>query len=177
MNHTMRKLALGGLMALSLAACDKETKENLGLATVAPDEFAVVTRAPLSVPPDYALRPPVPGKQRPMELSTQAEARQTVFGVKDVDQAGVAKSDASMSGGFLDRVGANNADSSIRDVIDAEAVNGADDNRPVAEKLMFWSSDDDADKGTPIDPKEEMQRLEQEGITTIKKRNEDVEAP
>ena len=51
---------------LSLSACGG-TKEKLGLTKKAPDEFAVVRRAPLSMPPDYTLRPPTPGhvKMRP----------------------------------------------------------------------------------------------------------------
>lgn len=160
-----------------LAACGQETKESLGLATVAPDEFAVVTRAPLSVPPDYTLRPPSPGKQRPMEISTQDTARQTVFGVKDVSQSGVAKSTADDASGFLGKVGATNTDPNIRDVVDQESVAGAEDSRPTAEKLMFWKSENAKNQGTPLDPKEELQRLESEGVTTIRKRNEEIEAP
>lgn len=162
--------------SLGLAACSQEAKENLGLAKVAPDEFSVVTRAPLSVPPDYTLRPPVPGKQRPMEISTQETARQTVFGVGDVDGSGVARSNARTSDGFLDKVGATSSDPNIRDVIDSETMQGVEDNRPTAEKLMFWRENDE-NEGTPIDPEEELQRLQDEGITTIKKRNEDIEAP
>lgn len=162
---------------LGIAACGEGTKEKLGLTTVAPDEFSVVTRAPLSVPPDYTLRPPAPGKQRPMEISTQDDARQTVFGVKDVDQSGIAKSKTTISEGFLDKVGATQSDPNIRAVLDQETTQGVEDSRPTAEKLMFWKSGDAEDQGTPIDPKEELERLKDEGITTIKKRNEDIEAP
>lgn len=152
------------------------TKDDIGLGREAPDEFSVVTRAPLSVPPDYALRPPSPGAQRPMEISTRDTARQTVFGVNDVNQNGVASSGAVPSSGFLNRVGAADADPSIRQVVDAETAQGVEDNRPTAEKLMFWR-DGKETQGTPIDPKEEQQRLQNEGVTTIKKRNEDIEAP
>jgi len=153
------------------------TRDDVGLGREAPDEFAVVTRAPLSVPPDYYLRPPSPGTQRPMEISTRDTARQTVFGVNDVNQSGVATpSTAKLSSSFLDRVGATKSDPDIRSVVDAEVVRGVEDSRPVAEKIMFWRSKS-SEQGTPIDPKEEMKRLENEGITTIRKRNEDIEAP
>lgn len=173
---TMHKLLITTCLlgAVALSACSRETKEDLGLVKVAPDEFAVVTRAPLSVPPDYALRPPVPGQQRPMEISTQDTARQTVFGEGDVSRSGVATS--TPSGSFLDKVGATNANPAIRQVVDEEVTAEVEDNRPTAERLMFWR-DSEAQKGTPIDPVAEKQRLDAEGLTTIKKRNEDIEAP
>ena len=41
---------------------------------VRPDEFTVVTRAPLSMPPDFTLRPPQPGAARPVEQSDRSLA-------------------------------------------------------------------------------------------------------
>jgi len=38
------------------------------------DEFAVVTKAPLIMPPDYNLRPPRPGAARPQEQSERQQA-------------------------------------------------------------------------------------------------------
>src|SRR5215831_11445825 len=45
-------LALGGCGSLS---------EAVGSAKLPPDEFTVLTKAPLIIPPDYNLRPPQPG--------------------------------------------------------------------------------------------------------------------
>ena len=42
-----------------LGGCDT-TKEALGLNKKAPDEFSVVTKAPLVLPPEFGLRPPEP---------------------------------------------------------------------------------------------------------------------
>lgn len=159
-----------GLMMLS--ACSDETKEELGLIRNAPDEFAVVARAPLSVPPDYTLRPPMPGASRPMEMSTKEEARQTVFGKKDLAE----QNTTTPSGGFLDKVGANNSDPNIREIIDQESAEGGEDNRSTIERLgLFGNSDPDA--GTPIDPVDEYKRLQEDGQVVIIKRNEDIEAP
>ncbi|MGH7063561.1 MAG: DUF3035 domain-containing protein, partial [Stellaceae bacterium] len=47
-----------------------------------PDEFAVESRAPLTIPPDFDLRPPEPGAARPQEKSTSQQAEQVI------DQAG-----------------------------------------------------------------------------------------
>ena len=49
-----------GAATLPLGGCDSFNRA-LGLEKVVPDEFAVVSRATLAVPPDYSLRPPRPG--------------------------------------------------------------------------------------------------------------------
>ena len=45
-----------------------------------PDEFRVVTKAPLSVPPEYSLRPPRAGSSVPREADTSRETTVTAFG-------------------------------------------------------------------------------------------------
>ncbi len=45
------------LAAAALTACSTATKEKLGLVKQAPNEFMVMSRAPLSLPPDYNMRP------------------------------------------------------------------------------------------------------------------------
>ncbi len=40
-----------GLMGIGLAGCES-TRQALGMTKVVPDEFRVVTKAPLVVPPD-----------------------------------------------------------------------------------------------------------------------------
>ncbi len=59
---------------LMLAGCDT-VKQAIGLENAPPDEFAVETQAPLSIPPDFALRPPKPGAPRPQALTSEAAAR------------------------------------------------------------------------------------------------------
>src|ERR1700748_1496245 len=72
-----RILAVAG--ALGLAACsDDELTRTFGLTRDAPDEFTVTTRAPLSMPPDYSLRPPRPGAARPMEQSERTQAEEAL---------------------------------------------------------------------------------------------------
>jgi Protein of unknown function (DUF3035) len=45
-----------------------------------PDEFAVQRQAPLVIPPDFALVPPVPGAPRPTESGTAQLAQDALFG-------------------------------------------------------------------------------------------------
>src|SRR3569623_575159 len=86
MKHTLKLLVLAAgviiLAGMSLAGCES-TKNALGLNKVVPDEFRVVTKAPLVVPPDYALRPPEPGEPRPQELQPASAARLALLGQRD----------------------------------------------------------------------------------------------
>ena len=72
-------VCLGGLSLLS--ACG-DFKQLIGLDQPMPDEFAVELRAPLTIPPDFDLRPPEPGAPRPQEKTAQQQAEQVI------DQAG-----------------------------------------------------------------------------------------
>jgi len=45
---------------------------------VGPDEFAVESRAPLTIPPEFDLRPPQPGAPRPQEASSADKARKVI---------------------------------------------------------------------------------------------------
>jgi hypothetical protein len=73
----MRNLMILGLISVSLAACGG--RERLGNRSGL-DEFAVARRAPLVVPPDFALVPPRPGTPRPQEADSSTQALQAMFG-------------------------------------------------------------------------------------------------
>ncbi|RYE94373.1 MAG: DUF3035 domain-containing protein [Oxalobacteraceae bacterium] len=68
MRKQFRVVALAGVLGLGACSGDELTR-TFGLTRDAPDEFQVTTRAPLSMPPDFSLRPPRPGASRPQELS------------------------------------------------------------------------------------------------------------
>jgi hypothetical protein len=67
------------------------------------DELAVSRQAPLTVPPDFSLRPPKPGAPRPQEVDAQTQAIQAIFG----PGAQVPPKSAAEQA-LLDRAGANN---------------------------------------------------------------------
>ena len=70
----MRKtLFLLALPALALGACGIGKQKSL-------DEFAVARNAPLVIPPDYSLTPPVAGTVSLSAESAQAQAIDTLFG-------------------------------------------------------------------------------------------------
>src|SRR5438045_424444 len=68
-------LCLAG--ALVISGCS-DLKKAIGLERATPDEFAVESRAPLTMPPDFNLRPPQPGAARPQEKSSDQQARQVI---------------------------------------------------------------------------------------------------
>ena len=115
--------ALGGCAGMGKA---------LGGGKNPPDEFAIATKAPLVVPPDYALRPPKPGESRPQELSPSERAKQVLLG--DI-------SAAPPTGGeqlLLQQAGATVADPNIRAILNAENGGRAEKDRSLANQLMFW---------------------------------------
>jgi hypothetical protein len=63
--------------ALLISGCT-DLKKAIGLERTSPDEFAVESRAPLTMPPDFNLRPPQPGAARPQEKSSDQQARQAI---------------------------------------------------------------------------------------------------
>jgi hypothetical protein len=62
---------------LLLPGCT-DMRRAIGLEKTSPDEFAVESRAPLTMPPDFELRPPQPGAPRPQEKSSGQQARQVM---------------------------------------------------------------------------------------------------
>lgn len=97
-----------------------------------PDEFAVTTKAPLVVPPDYALRPPRPGETRPDELSAAERARRVLIG----DATAAPPSEGEQM--LLRNANALTADPNIRVLLDAENGGRAEKDRSFANQLIFW---------------------------------------
>ena len=152
------------VMALlfAVSACSSDMKANLGLKKDSPDEFRVLAAPPLTVPPDFDLRPPsaagsslTPG---------QASAKQLLSG--SVDNVGTpaptesVKATALPSGAdqkLIEKAGASTANSSIRDII-------AKDNQPVQDdkKGGFFKnllSSGKSDDAPVVDAAAEKQRI------------------
>jgi hypothetical protein len=69
---------IGCLVAGMLLSACSNWKQSLGIEPTPPDEFAVESRAPLTIPPDFNLRPPAPGTPRPQETSLTSKAQGVV---------------------------------------------------------------------------------------------------
>jgi hypothetical protein len=160
-----RALILLAAMAFALTACGESTKRTLGIQRTAPDEFAVVPRAPLSQPPDLKLRPPRPGAEDLSTLSTREQARKAVFRGGDAEteapgrnalrgndgpavdaapRTGVSQTTTGEAA-FLSRAGALETDPLIRSQVDRETSVLADENQNFVRKLLGLKDD-------PVDP-------------------------
>ncbi len=136
--HLMATLACLAASSLMLAGCGG-WRQTFGLDHAPPDEFTVITQPPLSLPPDFNLRPPRPGAPRPQELGTRQTAANTVFGLTQapgLERVAAAASPDEVA--FLTQAGAKNAQPNIRASIDAETRNLVDADKRWVDTLMFW---------------------------------------
>jgi hypothetical protein len=145
-------------LPLALAGCGGgDVSRSFSLTRDAPDEFQVTTRAPLSMPPDYTLRPPRPGAARPQEMSSRQAAEAAL-----VPQAalGGAPQDAAPSAGQQALLAAAGpaAPADIRRRVEADAAREQTD-RSLTDELMFWRTP--KDKSVMVDPQRESQRLQE----------------
>jgi hypothetical protein len=151
-------LVLLGLTAAGMAGCDT-IRDAAGQTKDSPDEFAVVTKAPLVMPPDFSLRPPAAGAAPTNQIAPTQAAQAALF---TADPATVAASlPATMSTGeryLLVKAGVQNADPAIRQEIasDAGATRAADDS--FTNNLLFGSSTPSA--GTAVDADAEARRID-----------------
>ena len=154
-----RLIAISALIAAAgLAGC-QSASEALGMTKVTPDEFRVVTKAPLVVPPDYALRPPAPGEPRPQELQPESAARTALLGQREAE----ARDDGEKL--LVAKAGADKADPLIRYVIDDEFGDVSHKEKSFADRVMFWHADKavvtatSAQVAAPVDAQAEADRI------------------
>lgn len=134
----IRQLAVLSLVAaatVSLGAC-QGMRQSIGLTKVTPDEFLTVSTAPLSIPPEYGLRPPAPGQPRPQELAPESAARQILLGQRQA----VTRTPGEQV--LVAQAGADRADPLARYVIDDEFGDLSHKDRSWADRIMFWRRDD-----------------------------------
>src|ERR1700710_307710 len=74
----IRSLLLGSTLVLLAGCSSDKLMRTFGLTRDAPHQYPVTTRAPLSMPPDYNLRPPRPGAPRPQEQSERQQAQEAL---------------------------------------------------------------------------------------------------
>ena len=153
----MNKIVLLALCASSFgfSACES-TKESLGLNRSAPDEFAVVKRAPLALPPEYALRPPAPGMARPQEKPTDQQAQVAVFGNENTRKTNVKSSGEDA---LLIAAGADAVKPDIRYTVDQESKDFGKESQPVIDKLMGLGGKDYTPPAETLNASEEAERL------------------
>ncbi len=156
----MRFVMIGlGIVLVGLLTSCSSVKKEIGLGRNSPDEFAVVTRAPLSLPPEYDLTPPKNGDAANAESvsSVQEQAKSLVFKT-DVN---VSSSDTSSAeAALLNKAGAGQVDETIRLTVDRESGQ-VDVKDPYLGRRLLGFGAAGEEKGAALDPVEEMQRLKE----------------
>ncbi len=145
--------------AALLTGCESARKAFSADKT-APDEFAVFSRPPLSLPPQYKLRPPKPGAtfQRGEATSTIAKRAVLSQAVKTPAQRLPQKGSPGVIA-LLRNTGGLNANSNIRTTINEESSILSSQDQRFVDKLIFWV-DDKEDGGTVVDAKKEQKRIQ-----------------
>lgn len=151
MNHRLKIATLAG-MALNLAACTSIAKQ-FGVTREAPNEFNILTKAPLSLPPEYNLRPPQIGVSNAESNYSETVARQALLG--DIDYTEPTDGEIML----MNKAGVGRTDPEIRLIIDG--TNSVE--RKSAEftnQILYWDKGKVVDpQGTSLDPDIEAARL------------------
>jgi hypothetical protein len=169
MDHTMRTISsrprqagcfrgallLGSALALLAGCSSDKLSRTFGLTRDAPDEYTVTTRAPLSMPPNYNLRPPRPGAPRPQEQSERQQAEEAL-----VPQLALGTPSGSESPGQLALMqeAGPAAPADIRRKVDQDMRTAAADEGFI-DQLLYWRKPDT--QHAEVDPNKESQRLRQ----------------
>jgi hypothetical protein len=123
-------------LGFSLIGC-QGLREATGAAKTPPDEFTVLTKAPLIIPPDYNLRPPQPGVASRNEVDADDQARTALF------PANPATAAAALGGAYSDgekllltKTNALSIDPNIRRSVTSDV--GQEDQGPAfAQRLLY----------------------------------------
>ena len=164
-NWWMSLVGLG--LAVALGGCGNQIRQALGMTKHSPDEFLTVAHAPLTLPPDYNLRPPQPGAPRPQEGTASEQAQTALY----ANNGGTALStgssydtsnEAAQSAGevaLLQNAGAAGIDPGIRAQIDTETAAQIERDQTLIERLVFWHNPEPY--GLVVDPVAESKRLQE----------------
>ena len=160
-NAYLRLILNGAAIAalgLAVTGC-QNIREAAGLTKEAPDEFAVVNKAPLIIPPDFNLKPPKPGAAPLNQTSPTMSAEAALY---SDDPATIAK---TMPGNYSDgekmllaQAGAANADNGIRQQIAADNSKLQSADESFTDSLLFGGATDTAD--APLDADAEKARID-----------------
>ncbi|HCM83713.1 MAG TPA: DUF3035 domain-containing protein [Alphaproteobacteria bacterium] len=154
------KRVISLLLLLPLVAACSDIKQTVGLGRNNPDEFMVVKNPPLSMPPDFDLRPPDPSARKPTGAEPAATAAARAAGVNTAT-TGVEVEEATSPGvaALLTQAGATDVPKDIRATLDTETDGIVIKDRDFVDKLMIWKDTPVADP--QIDAAAEAERVEE----------------
>lgn len=169
---------------LALTSCSgTSVKDTLGIGRRAPDEFKVVSRPPLSVPPQFNLRPPSATASSPTAVRADKQAQSIIIGREDnnntfdlsktnadtaitpVESENLPKTKTkptnktsnSSESAFMKNIGTNQADPTVRNTLIEQNI-AAEEKR---EEAAWWdfSSKKTEKKDPLVNAKGEAERI------------------
>ncbi|WP_339853802.1 DUF3035 domain-containing protein [uncultured Nisaea sp.] len=158
-------------VVIGLQGCS-EIQKAVGNTKQAPDEFAVVARPPLSVPPNFALRPPTPGEPRPQERDVTKSAERLVLGngsrstvsgtAGNVPAAAPSTAVSRETPGeakMRQLLNTASAEPGIRQTVNRETSTFLYEEEYLIDNLLFWR--EKAPRGVVVDAQAEQKRLQE----------------
>lgn len=146
-------IAIAAALASSVSGCGTLSKA-VGSDKTAPDEFRVLTKPPLVIPPDYALRPPKPGDPRSGLADPSAQAQAALFG-RDIGR-GASTGERAL----VQAAGAQAVDEKIREAVDLESSDLVRKGEQFSDRVIKYN-----EQGDPLAPLDEASRLSEQEAT------------
>jgi len=152
----LKTLVILSLIPL-MAACStsKNTKQMLGIVKSTPDEFKVVTNPPLSVPPEFSLRPLPEDSARLASVDTKnttakfepASANYAIEGTTEGESA------------FLNRMGTGDINPDIKNILESDAEKSEKKEKSFLDKIAGVTGIGSSKESSVVDAKKERERL------------------
>lgn len=138
-------------VALGLAGCADLSKAMSSLESE--DSTQAIKAPPLSLPPDYNLRPPVPGGRGDPNRVNVDQARQNMFGTNTPKpDEGVADTRSAGEAALLSKaVSPGQPVADIRTEVDQETESLKEDEGAFVDKMLNWDEDGAAGEATQDD--------------------------
>ena len=140
-NAWMCPVAIGAVLALG--GCSNGAPQPLGMNRNSPVDLVTVAHAPLTVPPDYNVRPPAPGAAPPQGGTAAAPAQTPPA----ADNGGTAPATGDTGSGpaqsagevaLLQNAGAAGIDPGIRAQFDTETAAQVERDPALISRLVLW---------------------------------------
>lgn len=158
------KRIFASLLLLSVAACNSsDVKSTLGLKKHSPDEFMVMSRPALTVPPQFDLPAPVDAGITPPKDFSSNKAKQALFGTATP----TTSKNNTAENALLAKAGAANTKDNIRQLIEederaAQNIPANAEEEPGFFKRMFKPITLDEKPDPIVNPQAEKDRIKED---------------
>ncbi len=166
-----RFLTIAALAAatVAIAACSLDSRrggtlrEQLGVAQGAPDEFLIIARAPIEVPPTFDLPRPQPGAPSRVDVDPAADAHFALFQRPDPVRLSAASGGEQV---LLSGANAGGDNSTVRDILAVEEEPEVNENYALSSLFGYRIPARIGGASEGLDSVEETEALRNQGYLT-----------